>query len=191
MQILTLAFALGLIQEPPLQIPPPTQAAPVQAPEPASKPAPPPVRTPTPPAAMPALPPAQTTLAPLTFYSEGFSFSWDRIIPLSINLDGLKVSSIFFNQRAVQSGFLGILKDAEFGTRAQVEVTNTGNRPKVPGFAVAVLDKDGRLIGVASGGTKVGTIKPGETETFDLNFTQVKERLASGDRFLLAIELRN
>ena len=192
MQILLLAFALGLIQEPPLQIPPPTQAAPpAQTPEPASKAAPPPVRTPTPPAAMPALPPAQTTLAPLTFYSEGFSFSWDRIIPLSINLDGLKVSSIFFNKRAVQSGFLGILKDAEFGTRAQVEVTNTGNRPKVPGFAVAVLDKDGRLIGVASGGTKVGTIKPGETETFDLNFTQVKERLASGDRFLLAIELRN
>ena len=192
MQILLLAFALGLIPEPPLQIPPPTQAAPpAQTPEPASKAAPPPVRTPAPPATVAALPAAKTTLAPLTFYSEGFSFSWDRIIPLSINLDGLKVSSIFFNKRAVQSGFLGILKDAEFGTRAQVEVTNTGNRPKVPGFAVAVLDKDGRLIGVASGGTKVGTIKPGETETFDLNFTQVKERLASGDRFLLAIELRN
>ena len=71
------------------------------------------------------------------------------------------------------------------------EVTNTGKVPKIPGFAVAVLGKDGRLLGVATGGTKVGTVKPGETETFDLNFTQVKERLASGDKFLLAIELRN
>jgi hypothetical protein len=124
--------------------------------------------------------------APLSFYSDSFPFSWDRTIPLAINLDGLKVSSIFFNKRVVQ-----IFKGAEFGTRAQVEVTNTGKHPKVPGFAVAVLDKDGRLIGVASGGTKVGTIKPGDTETFDLNFTQVKERLASGDRFLLAIELRD
>ena len=102
-----------------------------------------------------------------------------------------KVSSIFFNKRVVQPGFFNLLKGAEFGTRAQVEVTNTGKCPKVPGFAVAVVDKEGRLIGVASGGTKVGTIKPGETETFDLNFTQVKERLATGDKFFLAIELRN
>jgi hypothetical protein len=129
--------------------------------------------------------------APLSFYSERFAFSWDRTIPLSINLDGLKVSSIFFNKRIIQPGFFSLIKGAEFGTRAQVEVTNTGKFPKVPGFAVAVLDKDGRLLGVASGGTKFGTIEPGGTETFDLNFTQVKERLAFGDKFLLAIELRD
>ena len=58
-------------------------------------------------------------------------------------------------------------------------------------MTVAVLDKDGNLLGVASGGTKLGTVKPGDTETFDLNFTQVKERLSKGDRFLLAIELRD
>lgn len=140
----------------------------------------------------PAPAPAPTAAAqnivatPLSFYSESFPFQWDHLIPLTANLDGLKVNSIFFNKRA-----LSFLKDAEFGTRAQVEVTNTGKHPKIPGFAVAVLDKDGRLLGVATGGTKVGTVKPGDTETFDLNFTQVKERLSSGDRFLLAIELRN
>ncbi len=147
-----------------------------------------PATPPPPPAAASALP---VSAAPLSFYSESFPFSWDRIIPLSINVDGLKVSRIFFNKRVLQPGFFSFLKGTEFGTRAQVEVSNTGKHPKVPGFAVAVLDKDGRLLGVASGGTKVGTIKPGETETFDLNFTQVKERLASGDRFQLAIELRN
>jgi hypothetical protein len=144
---------------------------------------------PNPAPAQPAAP--ATPAAPLSFCSENLAFAWDRVIPLSIQLDGLKVSSIFFNKRVVQPGFFNLLKGAEFGTRAQVEVTNTGRYPKVPGFAVAVLDKDGRLLGAASGGTKVGTIKPGETETFDLNFTQVKERLATGDRFLLAIELRN
>lgn len=131
------------------------------------------------------------TASPLSFTSENLPYAWDQVIPLSINLDGLKVTRIFFNKRALQPGRFNLLKDAEFGTRAQVEVTNTGKHPKVPGFAVAVLDKDGRLLGVASGGTKVGTIKPGETETFDLNFAQVKERLASGDRFILAVELRN
>lgn len=189
MQMLFLLAALGLAQEPPLQIPPPPVEAPAQAPAPT--PAPPPAATPAPKAAAPATPAAAVPAAPLSFYSESFPFAWDRIIPLTIDLDGLKVSSIFFNKRVVQPGFFNLLKGAEFGTRAQVEVTNTGKYPKIPGFAVAVLDKEGRLIGVASGGTKVGTIKPGETETFDLNFTQVKERLATGDKFFLAIELRN
>jgi hypothetical protein len=128
---------------------------------------------------------------PLAFFSETFPFGWDRVIPLTVNLDGLKVNSIFFNRRLVQPGFFDLFKGAEFGTRAQVEVTNTSKYPKIPGFAVAVLDKEGRLIGVASGGAKVGTISPGTTETFDLNFTQVKERLAFGEKFLLTIELRN
>jgi hypothetical protein len=139
----------------------------------------------------PTTTPAPAAEASLSYYSESFPFAWDRMIPLTVNLDGLKVTSIFFNRRVIEPGFFNLLKGAEFGTRAQVEVTNTAKYPKVPGFAVAVLDKDGRLLGVASGGTKVGTIKPGETETFDLNFTQVKERLAKGDRFVLAIELRN
>jgi hypothetical protein len=163
----TLAFAALLcLAQTPTTAPAPT--APVQAPT--------------------AAPVAETSLS---YYSESFPFAWDRTIPLTVNLDGLKVTSIFFNRRVIEPGFFNLLKGAEFGTRAQVEVTNTAKYPKVPGFAVAVLDKDGRLLGVASGGTKVGTIKPGETETFDLNFTQVKERLAKGDRFILAIELRN
>ena len=197
MQTLLLLAALGLAQEPPLQIPPPTPAAPTTAPEPAAKPAPE-TRTPAPaptsaavPAAPAPAPSIQPAGSPLSFFSDSFGYAWDRIIPLSINLDGLKVNSIFFNKRAVKSGVLSFLNDAEFGTRARVEVTNTSAKPKIPGFVVAVLDKEGRLIGAASGGTKVGTIKPGETETFDLNFSQVKERLALGDKFLLAIELRN
>ena len=135
--------------------------------------------------------PAAAPTTPLTFFSESFPFAWDRMIPLTVQLDGLKVSSIFFNKRMVKPGSVSIFNNAEFGTRAQVEVTNTGKAPRIPGFAVAVLDKDGRLLGVATGGTRVGTIAPGETETFDLNFIQVKERLALGDKFLLSIELRN
>jgi hypothetical protein len=144
-------------------------------------------QAPPPAPAAPAAAPAQ----PLSFYSGTFPFAWDRTLPLTVDLDGLKVTGIFFNKRKVEPGFFNLLKGAEFGTRAQVQVTNTGKYPKVPGFAVAVLDKDGNLLGVASGGTKLGTVKPGDTETFDLNFTQVKERLSKGDRFLLSIELRD
>jgi len=162
MQILALAALLALPQAPPAQLPalaaPAPVAAPVSAPE-----------------------------ASLSFYSESFPFAWDRMIPLTVNLDGLKVNSIFFNLREPATKFL---KGATFGTRAQVEVTNTGKTTRVAGFAVAVLDEEGRLLGAATGGAKVSGVKPGETETFDLNFTQVKERIPKGAVYLLTVELR-
>lgn len=131
---------------------------------------------------------AQTPAAPLSFGGGSFKFYWDTTIPLNLEVDGLKVSEIYFNVRRSRYSWL---KDAEFGTRAHVTVTNTSKRPRVPGFAVAVLDADGKLLGVASGGTKVGTVAPGETEDFDLNFTQVKERIPKGATFLLSVELRD
>jgi hypothetical protein len=124
---------------------------------------------------------------PLGFTSQKFEFKWDSLIPLGFEIDGLKVNSIFFNTRDLKARWL---KDSTFGTRAQVEVTNAAKSHRIPGFAVAVFDQDGRLLGVASGGTKVGVIKPGTTETFDLNFTPVKERLPRGDHFVLSVELR-
>ena len=68
---------------------------------------------------------------------------------LNFEVDGLKVNSIFFNRRQVRSW---PLKGADFGVRAQVEVTNTSSRPKVAGFAVAVFDAEHRLLGVATEG---------------------------------------
>ncbi len=125
---------------------------------------------------------------PLSFFSEKFAYAWEKTLPLSVEVDGLKVSSIFFARREAKTG---LFKGAEFGTRAQIEVTNKAAKPRTPGFAVAVFDAEGRLLGAATGGTKLGTVKPGETETFDLNFTQVKERLPLGASFVLSVELRD
>lgn len=135
-----------------------------------------------------AEPPPATAGKPLSFFSEKFTYAWEKTLPLAVDVDGLKVKSVFFARREAKSG---IFKGAEFGTRAQVEVTNTALKPRTPGFAVAVFDAEGRLLGAATGGTKFGTVKPGETETFDLNFTQVKERLPLGASFVLSVELRD
>ncbi len=124
---------------------------------------------------------------PLGFASRRFDYKWDQLLPLGLELDGLKVNSIFFNTRELKTSWL---KDATFGIRAQVEVTNSAKSDRIPGFAVAVFDKAGNLLGVASGGTKVGVVKAGASETFDLNFTQVKERMRRGDHFVLSVELR-
>ena len=105
-----------------------------------------------------------------------------------MEVDGLKVTEVSVTVRRPRYSWL---TDAEFGVRAHVTVTNTSKRARLPGFAVAVLDADGKLLGVASGGTKVGTVAPGETEDFDLNFTQVKERIPKGATFLMSVELRD
>jgi hypothetical protein len=147
---------------------------------------------PAPAPAQPAPVPAATAAAPaaaakpLSFLARRFPFHWDQFIPLNAEVDGLKINSIFFNRRTFRSG---PLKGADFGTRAQVEVTNTATTSRVPGFAVAVFDAEDRLLGVASGGTTLGTVRPGVTETFDLSFRQVLERLPRGDHFYLSVEL--
>ena len=129
---------------------------------------------------------AQAGQQPLSFYSQRFPFHWDQFMPLKAEVDGLRINSIFFNKRTMT-----LFKSAEFGTRAVIEVTNTASAKRVPGFAVAVFDAQNRLLGVASGGPKLGGIQPGDTESFDLNFHQVVERVPRADHFVLAVELTN
>ena len=124
----------------------------------------------------------------LGFESHKLAFHWDRLIPLDFSVDGLQIKTIFFNVRELNTR---ILKGAQFGTRARVEIINTSDKPKNPGFAVAVFDEKDNLLGAASGGKKIGVLKPGKTASFDLNFHQVKERLQRGSYFYLSVELVN
>lgn len=124
-------------------------------------------------------------LKPLGFFSQKFPYKWDVLLPLKVEVDGLRLNTIFFNRREINSW---PLKGAEFGTRAQIEVTNTAKKVRVPNFAVAVFDEEGRLLGVATGGSKITGVAPGETETFDLNFSRILQRLPKGTHFVLSLE---
>ena len=132
--------------------------------------------------------PRQDTTGSLSFSSARINYHWDRIIPLDFSVDDLQIKTIFFNKREIASGFL---KGAQFGTRAQVEVVNKSNSSKNVGFAVAVFDERDNLLGVASGGNKMLAVKSGKTAKFDLNFSQVKERLQRGTYFVISVELVN
>ena len=133
-------------------------------------------------------PQVTTTLGPqpLGFLSFKLPFRWDTTIPINgAEVDGLKINSIFFNKRGTN---VWPLKGADFGTRAQVEVTNNATKSRLPGFAVAVFDEEDRLLGVATEGA-VLPLKPGATKAYDLGFHQVLERLSKGDHFYLSVEL--
>ena len=132
--------------------------------------------------AMPAQP------QPLSFFCETFPFHWNKLQTLSIDLDGLKITSIAIGKREPSSK---LFQGPDYGSRALLLVTNTSKRSRTPGFAIAVFDKEGRLLGAANGGTKIGNVSPGVTETFDLGFFQVKDRLPKGDHYMLSVELRD
>jgi hypothetical protein len=141
---------------------------------------------PTPKPVPPAEAPKAPALSPLSFASKRFPYHWDATLPVNLEVDGLKISTIFFNRREFRGG---PLKGADFGTRAEVEVTNASKHPKVPGFSVAVFDSEDRLLGVASGGASLVSLKPDDTKTYDLNFHFVTERLPLGSYFVLSMEL--
>jgi hypothetical protein len=138
------------------------------------------------PAAAPAAPAEAAPLKPLSFASKRLPYKWDVLLPVDLDVDGLKINTIFFNRREFAGG---PLKGADFGTRAQMEVINNSKFKKVPNFAVAVFDSEDRLLGVASGGPRMLAHKPGATETYDLNFHFVKERLPLGSSFVITVEL--
>ncbi len=125
---------------------------------------------------------------PLSFFSETFPFHWNQSQTLNIDVDGLKITAIDIGKREPSSK---LFQGPDYGSRALIHATNTSRRSRTPGFAIAVFDKEGRLLGAANGGTKIGTVKPGTTETFDLGFFQVKDRLPKGDHYVLSVELRD
>lgn len=133
---------------------------------------------------LPATAPAQS----LSFFSGTFPFHWNQLQTLDVNVDGLKVTSLAIGKREPRSK---LFQGPNYGSRALIQVTNTSKKPRTPGFAIAVFDQQGRLLGAANGGTKIGTVKPGTTETFDLAFFQVKDRLPKGDHYVLSVELRD
>jgi len=134
----------------------------------------------------PAAQPAPAEARPLSYFTQRYPFRWNQMLPVGGEVDGLKIDTIFFDRRTFASGFL---KGADFGTRAQVAVTNTSKTSKNPGFAVAVFDAEDRLLGVATGGARLGRVAPGDKDTFELNFHEVLERLPKGDHFYLSVEL--
>jgi hypothetical protein len=74
--------------------------------------------------------------------------------------------------------------------KAVIKVVNGSTNQASAGVAVAVFDGDGKLLGAGTSGTKVGTIDPGDTAEFTVDFDHVTERLESAAQFQVALQTR-
>jgi hypothetical protein len=74
------------------------------------------------------------------------------------------------------------------GPKVKVSISNLGTAPAKVGVAIAVTDADGRLVAVASGGTKVFPLRTDRQIVYTLSIDNVRAELASGTVFRISIE---
>jgi hypothetical protein len=98
--------------------------------------------------------------------------------------EGLRVDSVHFR---APSGGSALMRT---GDRMSVEiaVSNTSAEPLKVGLAVALFDQENRLLGVASGGTKLVPIKTGRQKRYTLVFDHVNSEAPRAATFQLSME---
>ena len=91
--------------------------------------------------------------------SKKYHFKPDVVLEIGADAPGgLRLDSVLFRLPRRVKG-----KSSRTGgpTSARVAVSNTSDSSVRVGLAIALVDDAGRLLGVASGGTRLAAIKPG------------------------------
>ena len=118
-------------------------------------------------------------------FSKAYAFKPDTTLTIGTELpNGLRLDSVEFvlpKQDPAQSGIFS-------GPKAKVTISNLGTVAAKVGVAIAVTDADGRLVGVASGGTKIFPLRADRQIVYTMSFDGVREDLASGTVFRISIE---
>ena len=81
------------------------------------------------------------------------------------------------------------LMGVKTGYKATVRVKNGSVRQIGVALAVALYDKDSRILGAGTTGTRVGTIDPGDTAEFEVEFKHATQRLEQASQFHILLEI--
>jgi hypothetical protein len=74
------------------------------------------------------------------------------------------------------------------GPKVKVTISNLGKKSVTVAIAIAVMNAEGHLVGVASGGTKLFPLRAERQITYTLDFGGVNAALGTGTVFHLSIE---
>ena len=104
-------------------------------------------------------------------FSKAYAFKADTILEIGTEMPGgLRLDSVEFvlpKQDANQGGTFG-------GPKVKIGISNLGTNSVKIGVAVAVTDADGRLVGVASGGTKLFPVRADRAIVYSLSINGVR-----------------
>lgn len=115
--------------------------------------------------------------------SARYRFEGNRWLSLDLAIEDVRTDTIRFDWPSTVLGF-------KTGYKATVKVVNGSSRQVSIGVAVVLYDADNKLLGVGSTGTKVGTLSPGDSADFNLEFSHVTERLDQATQFHIALQTR-
>jgi len=118
-------------------------------------------------------------------FSKAYAFKPDTVLEVGTEIPGgLRLDSVEFvlpkpgeEQRGVFSG-----------PKVKVGVSNLGASAVKIGVALAVTDADGRLVGVASGGTKLFPVRADRAIVYTLSINGVRSTLSEGTVFRISVE---
>jgi hypothetical protein len=115
--------------------------------------------------------------------SARYRFEGNRWLSLDLAVEDVRADTIKFEW---PSTVLGI----KSGYKATVKVANGSTRQASIGIAIAIYDADARLVGAGTTGTKLGTLSPGDTAEFSVDFGSVTAKLTTAAQFHIALETR-
>ena len=115
--------------------------------------------------------------------SARYKFEGNRWLSLDLAVEDVRTDTIRFDWPSTVLGF-------KTGYKATVKVVNGSSRQVSIGVAIVVYDDENKLIGVGSTGTKVGTLSPGDSADFTVEFDHVTERLNQATQFQIALQTR-
>jgi hypothetical protein len=115
--------------------------------------------------------------------SARYRFEGNRWLSLDLAVSDVRTDVIKFQWPST-------VMNVKTGYKAVVKVVNGSSRQVSTGIAVALYDSEGKLIGAGTTGTKLGTIDPGDSAEFTVDFDHVIERLEQATQFQIALQTR-
>jgi hypothetical protein len=115
--------------------------------------------------------------------SARYKFEGNKWLALDLAVGDVRAETIRFEWPAT-------LMRMKTGYKATVKIANGSSQQIRVGIAVALIDKDLKLVGAGTAGTTLGTIDPGSSAQFAIEFEHVTSRLEQADQFYIALETR-
>ena len=122
-------------------------------------------------------------------FSERFDFQPGVRLAVGVATEaGLRLDYIVFKMPALE----GDHRSATAGVATvQVAISNTADRGRRVGIAIALHDAEGRLVGAANGGSQLTSIKAGRQKIFILSFAGVNGEAHRATTFHISLEDRD
>jgi len=115
--------------------------------------------------------------------SARYRFEGNKWLKLDLEVAQVQAEVIRFDFPSTMMGM-------KTGYKSSVKLVNNSTRQVRIGLAVVLYDKDARPIGAGTTGTKLGTIDPGDSAQFGVDFNHVTELLEQAEQFSLVVETR-